>query len=375
MNTPENSKHRESNLLPLMRAAELRNLFQGHHGKLPEPRRFEKENLSAVNMRGRDLSGCDFIGAVFGVGQDLSRANFTNCIFGPVRDGLMPVSLQKVDLTGAHLPFAQMTGVSLKDSKLIDANLSSADLSSTDCTYADFSYTTLYSANLTEANLFQARFYRTRFSLNKRSILQADAKAWREWCKVHFYGDMKDSVRLEQGAAIYLELKENFRSIGAYSEASWAYIMERRMRRDQHHPLYAHFCFETDYPDNRVLKAVFYVWHSVIWLSDLLVDLTTGYGESLLKPIVTLGICVALVFPLLYNIAGGVTLFPGSAQEHVSREYIDLLLFSTGNLLQGYPGYGSVTELGKIFQLFEQLFGVLMIGLLGFILGNKINLR
>lgn len=359
-------------LLPLMRVSELRELLQRPHSSLSGHHRFE-EDLSGVDLKGRVLVGCDFSGAMFGKEPDLRYTNFNNCRFGPSRDELL-VNLQGADFTEAQLQNAILTEVSLKNCKFIRAKLSSADLSFSDCTYADFSNATLDGVDLESTNLFQANLNETRISFENRWILQSNVDAWRKWCKLH-YNDVGDAVRLEQGTAIYLELKENFRSIGAYSEASWAYTMERRMRRSQHHPQFVASCFASNFPGKKIEQLIFYMWHTAIWLLDYLVDITTGYGESLLKPVLTIGVFVALIFPWLYSIGGGVEVLAGTAQSHISYGYSDLLFLSIGNLMQGYPGYEVSTEFGKLTQVVEQLFGVLMIGLLGFILGNKINQR
>src|SRR6185436_15270790 len=243
----------ETNLPPKMRAAALKGIFLSggfETKRLEGPHRFERENLGDVDLHDKDLTGCDFVGAIFSEGQDLSQANLTRCKFGPPREDLFRVHLNKVNLTNALLSHTRLTGVSLQGCNLVQADLTNADLSDSNCMRSDFSYATLYDANLTHANLFQARFNKTRFSLKKRPILQADAQAWSRWCEDHHHLDLKDQEvdRLEQGIAIYLELKENFKSIGAYSEASWAYVQERRMRRACHHPRIAAQCFKSDYP-------------------------------------------------------------------------------------------------------------------------------
>lgn len=361
-------------LPPRMRAVELRNWFQKGYKRLNEAHRFEMEDLSDVDLRRKDLSGCDFTGAVFGVGQDFSESVFTGCTFGPPRDGLKPVNLIKVNMFRCVLRDATLQNVSLVDCNLAGADLTNADLSESDCTLTDFSDATMFGVVLTNTNLFQARFRGTYLTLKKQPILQANSKAWDRWCKDHCK-DSRESERLEQAAAIYLELKGNFRSIGAYSEASWAYVQERRMRRSQHNPFVARQCFEFDYPNRWGARMVFYLRHFFVWFLDAVIDVTTGYGESLLKTTLTLLVSVTVIFPLLYGLSSGVKLAAaaGAVSSQISRNYLHLLLFSIGNLVGGYPGLDAATEIGKQIQITQQLLGAMMMGLIGFILGKKIN--
>jgi hypothetical protein len=54
----------EDRQLPKMRAVELKNWFQAGYTKLDKPHRFEMENLANVDLRKKDMSGCDFTGAI-----------------------------------------------------------------------------------------------------------------------------------------------------------------------------------------------------------------------------------------------------------------------------------------------------------------------
>jgi hypothetical protein len=356
-----------------MSAEELRRWLQQNPKGLREPRSFAWQNLEDVDLHGKEMPGCDFTGAIFGIGQNMSQASFERCVFGPPRGGLKRVILTRVDLSKSNLREARLQGVSLIDCSSVEADLTNADLSKSDCTGTDFTNANMFGVDLRSANLFRARFNRTRLTLKKRPILQAESERWKRWCRDHDYGEPDESEQLEQATAIYLELKENFRSIGAYSEASWAYVQERRMRRAQHGIRVVPKCFELDYPHRKVARVGFYLRHTLIWLADAFIDLTTGYGESLLKTLATLLVSLVGIFPLLYYCAGGVNLISGSAGAQTSNSYPHLLLLSLGSALQGYPGLEPATELGRQLQVIQQFFGVMMIGLLGFVLGKKIN--
>lgn len=354
--------------LPKMRARELEKFFQTGNTKLLKPRSFEKENLSGLDFHNKDLSGCDFTGAIFSTGQDFSKAVLENCTFGPEREGLMPVAFRKSNFSECILRSAQLKGISLIECDLLNADLTNANLNDTDCHKSDFSYANMFNTSVEGANFFQARFYKTRLNLIRKPILQANRKSWANWCELHGYPYLEEIERIEQSISVYLELKENFRSIGAYSDASWAYIQERRMRRQQYWPFVASSRFK--YPNLKILRFIFYLWSMFVWFIDFLVDLTTGYGESLFKTLLTIIITTTIIFPLLYGFSGGITV---DSLPTRSLNYYHLILFSVGNLIQGYPGMEAYSEIGTKIHVFQQLFGVLAIGFLGFVLGNKIN--
>jgi len=319
------------------------------------------------------MSGCDFVGSILGVGQDMSQGTFEKCIFGPPRSGLRRLNLTKVNLSRSILRDAILEDISLIDCNLEETDLTNANISRSDCSGSAFTNANLTGADLRYTNLFGARFDRTRLTLRKRPVLQEDSRAWKQWCHAHGYGDIAESERIEQAVAIYLELKKNFRSIGSYSEASWAYVQERRMRRAQHSIPLAPQCFELDYPSVLAKRIGFYIQHSLAWLADFVIDIATGYGESLLRTMLTLITTVCLVFPLLYLFAGGVRISTNTGAYIITNDYSHLFLLSLGSVLQGFPGVEVATEIGRQVQMVEQFFGVMLIGLLGFVLGKRIN--
>jgi predicted amino acid racemase len=87
----------------------------------------------------------------------------------------------------------------------------------------------------------------------------------------------------------------------------------------------------------------------------------------------TLLLSITVVFPVLYTFCGGVRVTGSATHLQIPRDYLYLVLFSMGNLFQGYPGLEAITDLGKQVQIIQQFFGVMMIGLLGFVLGKKIT--
>lgn len=334
---------------------ELEEWLRFHRHELLEPaRRFDFQILRDINFSHCNLSGSDFSGAALGVerllNQSFRGAMLEKCRFGPPKGELeSETNLAKADFTGARLISAALVRVNLEGANLTNARLSHANLTESNCTAVDFSHANMEGVVISSTNLFQARFYRTRIHIKPEDILQCDPERWKQWCNSHKSTDSSETERLEQAVSILVELKQNFISVGEYGNASTCYIHERRMRRRQHSPF------------------------SVTRVLDKLIDMTTGYGESLLRTGLTLVITAVLVCPILYLLAGGVVRTSGASSGSALLGLWDLIRFSIANLLQGSPDLEPATPLGEIVRLAEQLFGVLMIGFLGFVLGNKIN--
>ena len=132
-------------------------------------------DFSGVNFGGADLSGADLTSAQFG-GSNLSEANLTNanlwgavlgcvnfretifwdngnyCTGGTISDDIA----NRVDLSGANLTRANLSGANAIEAILSRANLSDADLTGANLTRANLSDADLSRANLTGANLSDA---------------------------------------------------------------------------------------------------------------------------------------------------------------------------------------------------------------------------
>lgn len=64
-----------------------------------------------------------------------------------------------INLTGADLHGAHLSGLDLRDTSLVGANLSAADLQGSNLSYATLSYVNLKGANLTGANLYGSEMH------------------------------------------------------------------------------------------------------------------------------------------------------------------------------------------------------------------------
>ncbi len=217
------------------------------------------------------------------------------------------------DLTGAQLNYAV-----LPDSVFIDCELTKAQFQGSDLTRADFQNANLEGANLSGAQLdgvdfSKANLYRTR--IDRRSLGTGIRQE-------------KDRDFLE-ACAVYLNLKNNFLSLGAYDDASWAYVQERTMERYCYAPRYCVAIYEPELRSSqlRLRERVHRVWNRITrrrrrayardvpewldraldaaatgwfrvryfsrFLSSALIGAPWGYGERVINSLV---IAVAVVF-------------------------------------------------------------------------------
>lgn len=169
-------------------------------------------NLQDANLHDSSLKDS------FLVRIEASNANFTYC-----------------DMQGCHLLFATLTNADLSNARLQNANLSNAVLSSSRLCHAKLIDVDLTDADLRGADLYGAWLVGTFLTREQIGdcIIQENDKF-----SVSDKGDGTNVVpgRFAQASSIYRSLKNNFLSIGSYSDASWAYVKERKMRKNTHWP-------------------------------------------------------------------------------------------------------------------------------------------
>jgi len=137
---------------------------------------------------------------------------------------------------------------------------------------------------------------------------------------------------------IYLLLKNNFHSIGRYSDTSWAYKKEKDMERKS----YFHF------------KSL----HK--WLWSCLLNGLFGYGEQPVKVIAS-AIIIILIFTFLFMSSG---ISDTSIGGFTSKNFLDCVYFSIITFTTlGYGDFRPVEGCGRIFAGTEAFIGALMMAL------------
>ncbi len=272
--------------------------------------------LREANLRAADLSGADLRGA------DLSRAD-----------------LRGARLAGADLRGAVLSGADLCDAALTDAHLQGVDLSSCD----------LARARVSGAWLEKARLERRQFGGAVGEEVAGD------------YGGARKS---------YLVLERAFDELGDHDAASWAYRRRRRVQKRE-----SLRRARAAWGEGRPWAAL---RPAALAVGDQLVEWVCDYGESIPRVLLTL-LATAVLFTALYRASGAVVReekVGGESARAVTNDPVELALFSLlAMAAPGNPPEGLYPRGPWAYLLMsaQSILAVFLIGLLGFVAGNRIR--
>ena len=368
--------------------------------------------LPGAGLRGANLSGVSLEQANL-KGADLADATLTNAVLGGA--DFSEALLEDADLSGAHLRFALLTLAALEGADLQRADLWGAKCREADVDRVDFRGAELEEADLREADARECDFRDAR--LGQTDFRDADLR------RSDFRGAMfratkfdgadlrlanfesadlsnctlagvwisdarLDKTRLHAGqlgaatgeelagdwagaARGYLTLELNFLQLGDPDAASWAYRKRRRMakRREGHAARESYKA--RDWP--RAAEAGY------AWASDWLVELVCDYGESVARVFMTY-LVLFILFAVGYAATGSIgreTPVPGDPDRRTVTRSVDaVMLYSmTAMVAPGErpEGLHSTSDGVHMATLIQSTLGVFLIGLLGFVAGNRIR--
>lgn len=360
-------------------------------GALARSARFDGAVLEEADLGGADLSGAHFTGIAGG------EANFDAAMLEDARFGQAAMRFAKLrrtlldgaDFTGTDLWGADFTGADADYTVFRGARLDEAKLGNVNLTYADFEGASLKKANLTGSRLRGANF--TGVKLDGATLDGADfsetslvrlnlstcslrhvrfAGAWLNGTRMHaaqLGGAVGEEIAREYKAAqaSYLALEQNFKSIGAHDEASWAYKRGRRMGRFQ-----AGTEARTAWAARNGRDLV---RHGYQWGADRFVEWLCDYGESLSR-IARAFVLVIGLFAAFYGLAGGLVREGGDGSP--TYNVLDLVSYSALNMMTANPPEIGIKPIGRVTNLLvgiEGAVGIILMGLYGFILGNRLR--
>jgi uncharacterized protein YjbI with pentapeptide repeats len=326
----------------------------------------EQANLTGAHLQDANLRKAGFEGAKLESAHledaNLLEANLDQAFLREAhldRGTLSGAHLDKVNLKGACLRGAMLWGVHLNESKLSGANLEGANLSKANLEGSDLRGVNLIDANLIGANLEWAKL--SGAFLNGSQITR---ETFGQAIGEELDGDWHNAKE------IYLILKNNFEQNGRYSDASWAYRKERLMEKRESWEGAGEAFKE------RRWRAV--ISNSSKAISDQLVELVCDYGEGIWRVIASL-FFLWLFFAVIYGIVAGVW---GPWQEtansrirDITRNPFDLLAFSLGAMTTLQPA-GLEPRPTRVMQMLmpiQALLSIVLAGLLGFVMGNRIR--
>jgi len=313
---------------------------------------------------------------------DLSGMRFERFIFGshgPAGDP-EPAVLRRTRFRGCTFVDCKLAHV-----HCIRTDFRLARLEDCDLRYASFARATLANAKLAGCDFYRATFEEAvvfedavleRTSLSKASLggvvdlergtfergtppalVQEDPDRYAEFLQRTLSdrpGDVREAIagRLTEAALTYRTLSGLWTAQGCLPDAAWAYVRAKRLERASASP------WHRGTPT-----------HGLRWLRLTAADLLCSFGESLGRVVVWIG-ALALLPGVGYWTAGGVEDTSGGANAGLP----DSLLFSASRLTASTPERLSpATALVDWIGAAQTLFGIALIGLLGFVLGNRLR--
>jgi uncharacterized protein YjbI with pentapeptide repeats len=345
-----------------------------------------RADLAGANLRGAALAGASLEEAM------LEEADLRDAVLRFARlDGavLEGARLQGADLWGASGRRAVLTGADLQGAVLEEANFQGADLCKADLRGAVLKRANLQGAYLQGANLQGAILGNTdlRGAVLRDARLQEAELTGCDITHVHTGDAWLDRTRLhvdQLGGAIgeelageyelarrgYLALERNFEALGDPDAAGWAYRRKRRMQKRG--------------AGKRARAALSRgAWGTALgqggrFALDQLVEWVCDYGESIPRVLASL-LALYVVFVLLYAVTGTVVRdeeVGGVKTRVVSRDLGELAIFSlTAIAAPGNPpeNFFPANSLGYVLCGVQALVGIFLVGLLGFVAGNRIH--
>lgn len=385
-------------------------------GRVPPPGWWDaaaaRVALPAADFRGRSLRSANLSGA------SLERADFTGADLagGSLRDARMGGAvfdralLEETDLAGASLRFATFREAVLEGASLRAADLWGAKLGGADADKADFRAAQLEEADFRDADAREADFRGAKLGLTdfrgadlrradfrgsvpraakfdradlRRANLEeldltnaslanvwlSDARLDRTRFSRSQLGDMlgeEAAGEYELARRGYLSLERNFAATGDPEAASWAYRRRRRMEKLAARRQAAEAARAGRWGRAATL--------GLAYANHKLVELVCDYGESVPR-VLAAQLAVLLGFIALYGVAGGVSREVPDGRA-VTRAPIDLTRYAlTAMVAPGNPpeGLHPTDEASEVATLTQSYLGVFLIGLLGFVAGNRIR--
>lgn len=343
-------------------------------------------NLFGIDLTDAWLSGVDLLGADLRTAKlgkiDLTAAKLTSSNASGAN--LEEASIHHTSFDGASLRSTSFRGATLLNVSFLGSNLTWADLRAA----RFFDGTRFDGADLSEAHLegvnlyplaagalrgaFWATAYLDRTRLRREQlggcVGEEVVAARNQWRGRNRRGG--DASRVETDAKpwltfwdareSYLNLKNNFNSIGRYADASWAYRRERTMER---------MALGHEWRTHGARR-----WRSFMqWCGNWLVCALTGYGESPLRPVAFAAAVIAVFWGGFYWL-GGVGYMP-EAENRVERLGCwDSLAYSAGAFFTvGFSDFAPLSYPARVLTVFESSLGILLVALLLYCLGNRIS--
>jgi len=353
-----------SEIQSLIATKQLRDLDFG--GMTLEELDFSGCTLVNVNFKNATLRHCRF-----------DEATLDSCDFdhsGRVAEPtLQSVSFKKAAMENCRFRYANIAWSDFRYARINNATFEDSTVDFSDFYRCFFEGVVLYK----HAAFSNCSFFNTYFgdganirreNLFRDRIIQQDKQAYTKFLvDWHDFGtgvrtndrrevsdwspDASVKARWADAEDIYKTLNGLWAGKGYIADANWAYVQGRRMERRR-------MMSQMSDPSVKTGTKIANVWRII---GNGLSDLFFGYGESMFKMILTYIITV-LVFAFIFS-------------EEVSLlKYVEALGISLKNMAgMDSDVLHDVSPLVDMLNLIQTTIGILLTGIFGFILGNKIR--
>ncbi|MGD8781999.1 MAG: pentapeptide repeat-containing protein [Ignavibacteria bacterium] len=360
---------------------------------------FKNASLSEIDFKDATLKNVDFENAVLS-GITFENATLIDTTFENAT--LVSISFDQAALNNCsfQIPVDKSTRIidkttisktSFRDSKLEHCRFRNAGI-----TWSDFRYSEISNTTFEGAKIEYCDFYRTYFSqinifnraiisksslnytyfegtiirkdnLDKHEILQQNFDEYKKFLvdwKTFAFGPRKDhtgkewkpedlertlNARFSDAENIYKNLNGLWHSKGFLGDGNWAYVQGRRMERMNLGIQIKNKSTTANRTKLKILRS----WNK-------LCDLAFGYGESITKMISTY-IVIVLLFAVIFHFTG----------------YAESFLDSLGSSFKNMIAQGEINDkmlfLVNLLTIIQSTLGILLTGIFGFILANKIR--
>lgn len=331
-------------------------------------------DLSHRDLYKIDLSGLNLRGVNFSHGR-LAEANLSNCF-------LQDSVFTDANCRGADFSFSDLSRADLSRAYLREANLSYVHIHR-----ASLDGAVLLDANLSNADFLRTSLFQTQWLTRKvvgGRLIQESKEEYAAYCRRLLrrshelpHEEIERRLpsitrdRLSKGEQIYRQLKMTLMNNGQYADASWAYVKERQLRRKMHALPNSRHNFSQEYPQEgrflRLRRLGFFIRHFYFWILDWIAELSCGYGERPLRPIL-IAFVTLVGFPFIYAAAGGI------ADDDGVMTLLDYFNYSFATFTTlGFEQFSAETPLAQTVSSIEGVLGVSILALLMFVLGNRIS--
>ena len=357
---------------------------------------------------GLDLTGADLTGVDLGwqaIYKELNKIKSKDSNVSPIwysrkTEGinLRGVDLLLADCEETNLECADLEGAKLWDATFSKARLWRANLREAILTGSDFQQADLSCADLRDSETLNTDF---RGANLRGACLEAvDLFSAESLAGIHVCGAVLDRTRMrweQLGGKVgeeiegdywlakeaYLNLKNNFNSLGRCNDASEVYIKERQMEKMCSAPWRVRRVYMGERDLGYSEESRLPVWHPRVlwfcarhtwkWFWDWVAELVCGYGERIRRVLFWM-VASLLGFAAYYWGIGGVWLVEPDGSRVAATSFWHYLIYSAGAFTTTeFARFQAADDRVRMVTAIQAIIGIVLAGLLGFVAGNRIR--